>query len=117
MNNLFLVFLLFLGPLSQIMTLSLFYVVVKKQKKKKLFFTNLFFTNFFFTNFLQIFFYSLFLNLDGITDVLSAQGIIDYVNNKLEEGHKKEDISKLLCEHAIEIGSHDNCSSIILFRN
>ena len=48
---------------------------------------------------------------------MTPQGIINFINEKLEIGSNKEDIAKMLCEHAIETGSKDNCSSIILFRN
>jgi serine/threonine protein phosphatase PrpC len=63
------------------------------------------------------FFYFFIFFLDGITDVLSPQGIINYIDEQLNDGFTKEEVAEVLCEHAIEIGSRDNCSAIILFRN
>eukprot|EP01091_Cochliopodium_minus_P009369 TRINITY_DN2299_c0_g1_i2.p2 TRINITY_DN2299_c0_g1~~TRINITY_DN2299_c0_g1_i2.p2 ORF type:complete len:114 (-),score=33.21 TRINITY_DN2299_c0_g1_i2:5-346(-) len=54
---------------------------------------------------------------DGITDVMGAQQIVDWVSSKLDENHDFDKLANDLCQYAIEIGSHDNCSVIILLIN
>jgi integrin-linked kinase-associated serine/threonine phosphatase 2C len=65
------------------------------------------------------------LACDGLWDVISNQDAVDFVLNKIKNinddnfktmtGTSNNNIAKLLAEHAINIGSLDNVSIVILF--
>lgn len=56
----------------------------------------------------------LVLCCDGVTDVMTQQQIYDYIVKLFLEGHTLQTIPEQVCKHAIDLGSTDNVTLILV---
>eukprot|EP01134_Creolimax_fragrantissima_P000403 CFRG0403T1 len=55
------------------------------------------------------------LACDGLWDVMDGDDVINYVREHMKQGRSTNDIAKALVKHALQLGSADNISTIIVF--
>lgn len=55
------------------------------------------------------------LACDGLWDVMDSRGIVEFVDRHVEEGKENGTVAQGLVKHALELGSGDNISIIVVF--
>ena len=52
---------------------------------------------------------------DGLWDVMSSSGAVEYVLSLLEDGHRQDKVATLMVEEALRRGTYDNITVVIIW--